>query len=173
MPIFQDLELNEEFVFTKDTIPTNNDVLKYVLSRKGDCNVQVRELAKLVVELWEKADCCPHSVLRVTKLFEQIYNNYLKYLKRSGNKNHHKCVSTSPPPQPTRKSSRNTSFSVRSPTVDKVLPVLVSTSTAKSTQSNQDNQFIVREEWDSEYGDKLFNILHTDRIFAMVKTGCI
>ena len=50
MPIFQDLELNEEFVFTKDTIPANNDVLKYVLSRKGDRNVQVCELAKLVVE---------------------------------------------------------------------------------------------------------------------------
>ena len=136
MPIFQDLELNEEFVFTKDTLPTNNDVLKYVLSRKGDRNVRARELAKLVVEQWEKADCCTHSVLRVTQLFEQIYNNYLKYLKRSGNKNHRKRVSTSPPPQPTRKSSRNTSFSVRTPTVDKVLPVLASTPTPKSTRSS-------------------------------------
>ena len=34
MPVFQVLELDEEFVFTKDMLPTTNDVLKYVLSEK-------------------------------------------------------------------------------------------------------------------------------------------
>ena len=49
---------------------------------------------------------------------------------------------------------------------------MASTPTPKSTRSNSDNQFIVREEYGSEYGGKLFDILHTDHIVGVVKTEC-
>ena len=68
MPVFQDLELDEEFVFTKDTLPTTNDVLKYAPSKN---DIVMREFVNrhIVVEQWEKADCCHHPVLRITQLF--------------------------------------------------------------------------------------------------------
>ena len=49
---------------------------------------------------------------------------------------------------------------------------MASTPTSKSTWSNSDNQFIVRVEYSSEYGDKLFDILNTDHILRVVKTEC-
>ena len=102
MPIFCDDELQGELKLLKDELPRINDVLKYVLSRNGDRSVRIRELSNEVVKLWEKADCCPHSILRVTQLFGDVYDKYIKYLKKSGNTNHRKRVATSPPPEPSQ-----------------------------------------------------------------------
>lgn len=189
MPIFEKIELEDEFQFAKDVLPTNNDVLKYVLSgtgsKKGDKNSHVREMARLVVDMWEKADCCPHSILRVTQLFEQLQQSYLKYLIKSapnGGKNkHRKRPSTSPPPQPSSKSSRQSSplaslspsniIKTSTPPTKPVIPTTSPLNTPKSTRSNPDHHILIRKQWDAEYGSELFDILHRDRIMEIVKRG--
>jgi len=178
MPIFEDFEMDSEYVFGRETLPTNNDVLKYVLSRKGDHhrNVRLREMSKIIFDLWEKADCCPQNVLRITQIYEQLDKNYVKHLKKNGSKNHRKRPSTSPPPQPTRKSGRQSS--PLTPITPNVLNTPLSTctppssqNTPKSTRSNPDNHFNARKLWDSEYGEKLFDVLNRDRILEVVKSG--
>jgi len=43
--------------------------------------------------------------------------------------------------------------------------------TPKSTRSNPDNHFNAGKLWDSEYGEKLFDVLNRDRILEAVKSG--
>ena len=189
MPIFEKNELEEEFQFAQDVLPTNNHVMKFVLSRTaklkhGERTVKIREMAKQVVEIWEKADCCPHSVLRVTQIFEQLQQQYTKYLKKSSasvNSKHRKRPSTSPPPQPTRKSSRQCSpLATQSPNLIQATTPPADSSmkqstpspvTPKSTRSKPDNHFTIRKQWDADFGSKLFDILYRDRIIDVVKRG--
>ena len=173
MPIFRDDELQGEFKLQKDELPRINDVLKYVLSRNRDRSVRIRELSNEVVKLWEKADCCPHSILRVTQLFGDVYDKYIKYLKKSRNTNHRKRVATSPPPEPSRRSSRTSKAVPITPVVSAVsIPISPSVpSSSKSTQSKPDNHFIVRQQWDAEFGNNLFDVLNKNRITDVLKNG--
>ena len=110
MPLFQEHEISDEYQLFKDRLPTINDGLKFVLSRKGsipDHNACVREFSKKVLKLWESADCCPQSLRRICQLFDNIYSKYVSYLKKSTNTNHRKRVSSSyPAAEPSRKSKR-------------------------------------------------------------------
>ena len=161
MPIFQTHELEFEYVLAKDVLPTVNDAIKFVLSRKGEHKTRVRELSKVVFDIWEKADCCPHSILRISQLFEECYDSYVKYLKKSGSKNHRKRPSLAPPPIPSRKSSRISSTSTPISEVADVqtMPSLTSTPSSKSTRSHPEYHFIVREQWNNDFGNKLFDVL--------------
>ena len=173
MPIFQTHELEFEYVLAKDVLPTVNDGIKFVLSRKGEHKTRVREFSKVFFDIWEKADCCPHSILRISQLFEECYDSYVKYLKKSGSKNHRKRPSLAPPPIPSRKSSRISSTSTPISEVADVqtMPSLTSTPSSKSTRSHPEYHFIVREQWNNDFGNTLFDVLNKDRIPEVVKEG--
>ena len=86
MPTFEKHELSQEYNLHKDRLPTVNDVLKYVLSRwhlSSDRNGRVREVSKKTHELWEKAECCPLSLQRIQGIYQQVYDKYVTYLKKS------------------------------------------------------------------------------------------
>ena len=172
MPIFHEDELEVEYELLKDNLPTINDVLKYVLSRKGDRNIRVRDLANKVVKLWDKADCCPHSILRVSQIYSGIHDKYLAFLKKSGNKSHRKRPATSPPQEPSRRSSR---LPTKTITSEAPLQAFSESSeftpSPKSTRSNPDHHHLVRESWDAEFGTKLFNVHSKDRVAEVVKNG--
>ena len=90
MPIFQNYELSDEYQLFTSRLPTINDGLKYILSRKTsmpDRNARVREFSKKTYELWEKADCCPLSLRRICTLADDAYDKYVSFLKKSGSSN--------------------------------------------------------------------------------------
>ena len=79
MPIFQDHELSGEYELFNDRLPTINDGVKYILSRKKsipDKQARVREFSKKTLEVWEKADCCPLSLRRIC-LYLLIFGSFL------------------------------------------------------------------------------------------------
>ena len=87
--VFKDEELSRFYVFSNKKLPTVNDCLLYVLSRtnkeakREQTRVQtIWELAKIVLDVWDKADCCPHTRKHIVTLFEKNAWNKYTYLMR-------------------------------------------------------------------------------------------
>ena len=174
MPIFQEHELCSEFQLLADRLPTINDGVKYILSRSRstpDKQTRVRDFAKKTFDIWEKADCVPLSLQRISALALTIYENYVSYLKKSGNSNHRKRISSSPPPEPTRRSSRSASSASTSRTTKARPATQAISSIHPSTRSRPGNTISVREKWDTEFGEKLFDVLDVCGVAEKVKDG--
>ena len=121
-----------------DRLPTVNDGVKYILSRSGsipDKQTRERDFAKKIFDIWEKVDCVPLPVRRICALAMTMYDNYVSYLKKTGNPNHRKRISSSPPPEPTRRSSRSVSSASTSRTTNirQVCPPTTSISSIHSS----------------------------------------
>ena len=63
-PVFTVEELSSPYKLSRVTLPTKNEVLRFVLSRTGnngnlENNQAVKFLAREVVKIWNDADCCP------------------------------------------------------------------------------------------------------------------
>ena len=173
MPIFEKHELSQEYNLYKDRLPTVNDVLKYVLSRwhlSSDRNGRVREVSKKTYELWEKADCCPLSLQRIQGIYQQVYDKYVTYLKKSGNSNHRKRISSSPPPQPSRRSSRSPAQPISKPKLQTPPPNSPSVPSV-STRNQPDNSIVWRKKWDEEVGNQLLDVLDQHGVVDAVKKG--
>lgn len=94
---FEESELTNHFQIRKDLLPTKGDCLLYVISRtikvKGGTNFMkhsraVFQLAGIVEEIWNDADCCPFARGHIVKIFdEKIWQPYL-HLRRE------KCLPT-------------------------------------------------------------------------------
>ena len=102
--VFHDNDLSKPFHFSKNLLPTNNDCLRYVLSRT---NMSVRAMshteavslmAKSLHDIWSAADCCPYTRRHITTLFEKrVWETYLHLLRekclpgdKTSNKRSHK-----------------------------------------------------------------------------------
>ena len=87
--VFKDDELSRFYVFSNKKLPTVNDCLLYVLSRtnKDGKRNQTRqqiiwELAKIVEDVWNKADCCPYTRKHIVTLFEKnVWDKYTFLLR--------------------------------------------------------------------------------------------
>ena len=87
--VFKDDELSRFYVFSNKKLPTVNDCLLYVLSRtnKDGKRNQTRqqiiwELAKIVEDVWNKADCCPYTWKHIVTLFEKnVWDKYTFLLR--------------------------------------------------------------------------------------------
>ena len=87
--VFKDDELSRFYVFSNKKLPTVNDCLLYVLSRtnKDAKRSQTRqqiiwELAKIVEDVWNKADCCPYTRKHIVTLFEKnVWDKYTFLLR--------------------------------------------------------------------------------------------
>lgn len=103
----------DAWTFPRNCLPTNDDVIRFYISRvKNNKNKSAAkaELVKLVHNIWESAQCCPVGRRHIGKKFEDLYGIYSKYLKQGREKKSHKRKERSePPPKPTRKSSRRVS----------------------------------------------------------------
>ena len=70
MKLFSEKEIEHEYKFQKDSLPLVVDCLKYVSSRKDvKDHVVVNELAKLLYDIWMKADCCPKNIRNIRRKF--------------------------------------------------------------------------------------------------------
>ena len=87
--VFKDDELSKFYVFSNKKLPTVNDCLLYVISRtnKDGKRNQTRqqiiwELAKIVEDVWNKADCCPYTRKHIVTLFEKnVWDKYTFLLR--------------------------------------------------------------------------------------------
>ena len=179
MPIFQDHEISNEYQLHDDRLPTVNDGMKFILSRENTIpriprDTRIWEFAKITRELWLKADCCPLSEARVYSKFQGLYDDYVRFLKKSSDSNHRKRVSTSPPLEPTRRSSRATTTPKTPVTPQVRLPSqtqsLFSPPTP-ATRNKPSNNIIMRKKWDEEFGEKLFDVVSNCTIVENVKNG--
>ena len=85
MKLFSEKEIEHEYKFQKDSLPLLVDCLKYVSSRKDvkDHDVVVNELAKLLYDIWMKADCCPMNIRNIRRTFEDhVWKDYVKFIKQ-------------------------------------------------------------------------------------------
>ena len=82
---------------------------------RGSHGDAVNEMARKVVEIWEKADCCPYTWQHVASLFDkQVWQTYRSLLREKTlpgkvgtNKRSHKAKKRKKNVTPTRKSSRS------------------------------------------------------------------
>ena len=180
---FETHELDSPYSLRKDVLPSKTDCLLYVLSRtKREYNKIsiLGDLALEVYEIWDKADCCPYSVKQIKNAFEQhIWQKYL-YLKREkclpghhlAEKRSHKKSSQKPKLEPVRKSARRglaDEFEEKPVSSHNVTNNDIEVSSMKPATRN--SVINLRKIWDEHEGNKLFDILSTDRINKCVKKG--
>ena len=83
--LFTHDERSKPSFLRKDMLPTKNDCLFYVLSRttpKATHHMVVWEMARELTTIWNKADCCPHVIQSIERLFDtEIWKKY-NYLMR-------------------------------------------------------------------------------------------
>ena len=87
--VFKDEELSRFYVFSNKKLPTANDCLLCVLSRtikdakRGQTRQQIIwELAKIVEDVWNKADWCPYTRKHIVTLFEKnVWDKYTFLLR--------------------------------------------------------------------------------------------
>ena len=155
-----------------------NDCLLYVLSRttkeakREKTRVQaVWDLAKIVQDVWDAADCCPYRRKHIVKLFEKnVWNKYTYLLREKhlpGDENTSKRSHKKDPTkhkdkgEPTRKSRRiQTSETFEIPSneevsTDNITSVVCNKSTTTTTRSKVST--LLREIWD-RFGKMLFDI---------------
>ena len=88
--VFKDEELSRFYVFSNKKLPTVNDCLLYLLSRANEDakRSQTRQqiiwqLAKIVEDVWNKADCCPYFQKHIVTLFEKnVWDKYTFLLRK-------------------------------------------------------------------------------------------
>ena len=87
--VFKNDKLSRFYVFSNKKLPTVNDCLLYVISRtnKDGKRNQTRqqiiwELAKIVEDVWNKADFCPYTHKHIVTLFEKnVWDKYTFLLR--------------------------------------------------------------------------------------------
>lgn len=71
------------FNFRGDQYPTNGEVLRYMLSRKGKGNQQtmIREMASKIRAIWRAGDGCPLSVKNIMNKYQKLMKERKVYLR--------------------------------------------------------------------------------------------
>ena len=76
----------EVFNFKEDVLPTNGDVSTFIISRtahgKSELRTTVHEAAKIIHNIWQKADTCPMSLPCVKERCHKLLKDRQKYLER-------------------------------------------------------------------------------------------
>ena len=107
---------SEPFSLKKNTLPSNDEVLKYYFSRddRGENATKVRTLAKNIEDLWCAADCCPVSIKVIINKITDLVDLFRNYSRK--NRSHKKSKPTTVSLlTPTRKSPRSSGNTLSSP----------------------------------------------------------
>ena len=180
MDFFTEQELKK---LKPDTLPTKHQVLLYVYTRtnssqrhdQGSHVSAVNELATKVIEIWEKADCCPYTRRHVTSLFDKhVWQQYQKLLREktlpgevSTKKRSHKATKRKKKVTPTRKSSRlNVSeLCTRGTTADELENSEESDESEPTrVETRSSGGVSLRQIWDLHEGYKTFDIKSDQRV---------
>ena len=186
--VFKDDELSRFYVFSNKKLPTVNDCLLCVLSRtnKDAKRSQTRqqiiwELAKIVEDVWNKADCCPYTRKHIVTLFEKnVWDKYTFLLREKrlpGDENTTKRSHKKDPSkhkdrrEPTRKSRRIQS-TAEVPTKNEFsTDNTTSFDCYKSTMTRSKSSLVsLRDLWD-RFGKMLFDVKSQTHVHECLTKG--
>ena len=179
MKIFTEDEIAVEFNLQKNELSLICDILKYIVTRRlqySHADV-INELAKLVHEIWTKADCCPSSTRSIKRRIEGVWDNYNKVLKEGPPGRRHRAKPKLPK-VPSRRSSRHATeessdtISIDFP-VDKTdeIPPEKKVKLSANTRSKEDDQKGFRDNWDTKVGNQLFDVKSDETVKSQVQAG--
>ena len=99
----------EPFTLKKNTLPTNDEVLRYYFSRRNAHREQqtdkITTLSSTIEKLWSDADCCPIKRKYIVTKIQDLVSLFHQFIRP--NKSHKKQKSAVHV-KPTRRSARST-----------------------------------------------------------------
>ena len=186
MSVFTNDELSRHYKLPATLLPSNNDVLRFVLSRTktGSLNHEavVRELAKEVQKIWNDADCCPFAWSHIMNIFEKDVWQVYKHLQREKHlpgsnpttKRSHKKDPSKPSKyasQPRRKSSRiECEGDPQQHTSDPKLEENQNVVEHGKIDTRKSSEISLKSLWEEE-GNKLFDVKSEKKVVQYIKKG--